>query len=145
MWFVGSPCAAVRLDDGNWTCVFRGFVAAIEDYCSSFLYSKFRFKRKRKIKKECSCLCLSCQHINRPEFYYTALLTTTSVPCILFGVLDLDFSLFDLKKQNFCLNLHAFSPSPTCDHDSPSIWSPIVVPKQPRPVKLLPTQQDRAH
>ena len=28
---------------------------------------------------------------------------------------------------------------------TPSIWSPIAIPKQPRPVELLPTQQDRAH
>ena len=57
--------------------VCRGFVAAVEDYCCSLSLQVFEFKRKRKIKKECSCLCLSCQHINRPEFYYTALLTTT--------------------------------------------------------------------
>ena len=103
-----------------------------------FKYSIY-FKRKRKIKKECSCLCLSCQHINRPEFYSTALPTTTSVPCILFGVVTWTSHclISDLKSQKakFLSQLTLFSC--TCDHDSPSIWSPIVVPKQPRPVKLL--------
>ena len=146
MWFVGSPCACGSGSGWNWSCVFRGFVAAVEDYRCPLLL-KIRVQKKKENQKRVLVL-VPVLPAHQPA-WILLYGTTYHYQCTMHFVRcgHLDFSLFDLqsqkaKLQNFDLNLHA---SCTCDHDSPSIWSPIVVPKQPRPEKLLPTQQDRAH
>ena len=101
-------------------------------------------KEKGKSKKSaraCACLASTSTGLNfiirhyLPLPVYHAFCSVWSL-----GLL----TVWSSQKAKFLSQLTRLF-SCTCDHDSPSIWSPIVVPKQPRPVKLLPTQQDRAH